>query len=215
MDTWPTTTQVSDALEEAGIPTPSGSRLSSALALAKEAFEDATGWYPFAAVEDAEPASLALSWPADAGVSIIDLGGGLLPGEDITLTLDDTTLTITDDYELRPTDAARKRLPYTYLKLVGRRIGWDSALSITGVWGYCAYDAVPELARQAVVAHCCMAIGAPSVQAGTADRTVTEEEQGQVDLKYGTSIEERQSAMRLWKADWETGVRKYRRQSVR
>lgn len=215
MSEWPTTTEVSDALEEAGIPVPSTGRLTSALALAIESFEDATGWYPFAAVESAEPASQSLSWPADAAVSIIDFGGGLLTGEDITLTLDDATLAITDDYELRPTDAARKRLPYTYLRLVGRRIGGDSALSITGVWGYCAFDAVPELARQAVIAHCCRAIGAPAVQSGTAGRAVTEEKQGQVDLKYGTSTEERQAAMRQWQDDWESAVKKFRRTVVR
>lgn len=222
MAAWPTSDDLEDALTEAGIPVPGAGRLSSALALAIEAFEAATGYTPFAAASEAEPATDTLYWPEDGSASVISLGGAVLSGESVTVTLDTTELTAGTDYELRPTNATRTGRPYTYLVLTNRRLSRRSPeggiqagkLTLTGIWGWCASDAVPELARQAVLAYALLDIAAPQIQSGDATQGKRKIDQGTVTIEYGTSTEERLAAVRAWEGDWERAVAHFRRKSV-
>ena len=214
MSAWPTPQNLADELVEAGFTKPSTSRLTSALALAVEAFQDATGWYPFAAQEDAEAAESTLTWPADSAVSVIELGGGVLSSTTPTLTISGDALTAGTDFELRPVDAPRKSQPYTYLKLRGRVLSGNSELKLTGIWGYCDATSVPELARAAVLAYAARDIAAPQVQSGAATRPVSEAKEGDVSRQYGTNIEERQAAIRQWAGDWDAGTKRFTRQRI-
>jgi hypothetical protein len=222
MSEWPTSSDLSDALTEAGITPPASGRLASALTLAIEAWEEATGYFPFAAAEGAAASAAPVYWPADASASVIDLGGAVLSSPAPSVALDGTALVAGSDYELRPVAAPRKGQPYTYLYLPSRRLSRHSPegglaahrLVVTGVWGYCAHDAVPELARQAVLAKAALNIAAPATSAGEATGAVKRVEQGTVTIDYGTSTEERLSAVRAWESDWAAGIAKYRRQGV-
>jgi hypothetical protein len=214
MSEWPTTTDLSEALDAAGMPVPLVAVRTSALALAVAAFQDATGWYPFAAASGATAEESPLSLPSRSLVSIVGLGGGLLTGTAPTITLNDTELVAADDYTLCPPDAPRKDQPYTYLKLKYRKVSEADTLTASGIWGYCAHNAVPELARAAVLAYAAMEIAAPAVQGGTATRVLVQAEEGDVRYQWGSSIEERQAAMRSWQASWDMAVKTYRRTKV-
>jgi hypothetical protein len=138
------------------------------------------------------------------------------------VALDGVALEAGSDYEMRPVAAPRKGQPYTYLYLPNRRLSRHTPegglaahrLVVTGVWGYCAHDAVPELARQAVLAKAALNIANPATSAGDATEAVRRIEQGTVTIDYGTSAEERLSAVRAWESDWAAGLAKYRRQGV-
>jgi hypothetical protein len=214
MSEWPTNTELSDALEAAGIPVPASGVLASSLALAVSAFEDATGWYPFAAAEDATAQESTLSLPSRSLVSVVGFGGGLLTGTAPTISLNDTDLVAGTDYTLCPPEAPRKGTPYTYLKLRYKKVSSLDTLSASGIWGYCAHDAVPELARAAVLAYAAMEIAAPSIQSGTATTGKQRIDQGTVTIQYGSTIEERQAAVRSWQASWDMAVGHYRKQKV-
>ena len=214
MSEWPTNTDLAEALNAAGIPVPVASVLTSALALSVEAFQDATGWYPFAASSTATASTVPLFWPDSALVSVVSFGGGVLTSTTPTVTLDGSTLEAATDYILCPPDASRRGVPYTYLKLLRRKVGNNNALSITGIFGYCAYNAVPELARAAVLAYAAMDIAAPSIQAGTATRVLAQAEEGEVKYQWGSSIEERQAAMRSWQTNWDMAIAKFQQRKV-
>lgn len=222
MSEWPTNSDLSTALTEAGITPPGSSRLTSALTLAIAAWEDATGYYPFAAGQNATTTAAPVYWPADASASVIDLGGAVLSSTAPTVALDGTTLVAGSDYELRPVAAARTGQPYTYLYLPNRRLSRHTPegglaahrLVVTGIWGYCAYNAIPELARQAVLAKAALNIANPATSAGDATEAVRRIEQGTVTIDYGTSTEERLAAVRAWESDWAAGLAKYRRRGV-
>lgn len=209
---WPSSSDLSNALAGAGIAVPaSASALTSALSDAIAAWEDASGWYPFAAAEGATAVESALSWPSDSSASVIEFGGGVLTSTAPVIKLAGSTLVAGTDYELRPTDAPRKVRPYTYLKLLNRRVSGYHPLTVTGIWGFCSYNAVPASVAQAVLAHACLAIAAPSVQAGTATRTLSMVEEGDAKQQWASSTEERLLAVRGWQSDWEMALRAYRR----
>jgi hypothetical protein len=215
MGVWPTTSELRESLAGAGVPVPPvTSTLTSALSTAIAAWEDASGWYPFAAAQNAIAAASPLSWPADGSVSVIDFGGGVLTSTTPVVTLAGTALVAGTDYELRPVDAPRKARPYTYLKLLNRRLSGYYPLTLTGIWGHCAYNAIPAGVVQAVLAHACLQIAAPSVQAGTAARSLSMVEEGDVKLQWGTTAEERLAAVRQWQSDWSDALKTYRRQRV-
>lgn len=215
MSQMPTNAELTTALTEAGIPVPGSSRLTAALALAVEAWQDATGWYPFAAASGATADQVTLSWPNDAAVVIVPFGGGIVSSATAPVVeLDESALTAGADYTLFPPDAPRRGVPYTYLKMRNRRLTAQSVLTLSGVWGYCAYDAVPEVAKQAVLAKAALNIAAPEIQTGDATRQQSQIEQGTVKIQYGTSAEERLAAVHAWESDWATGLSSYRRQGV-
>lgn len=214
MSEWPTTTDLAEALNAAGIPVPVASVLTSALALSVEAFQDATGWYPFAASSSATAATVPLFWPDGALVSIVSFGGGVLTSTTPTVTLDGSTLEVATDYILCPPDASRRGVPYTYLKLLRRKVGNGNALTVSGIFGYCAYNAIPELARAAVLAYAAMDIAAPSIQAGTASRVLSQADEGDVRHQWGSSIEERQAAVRSWQTNWDMAIAKFQQRKV-
>jgi hypothetical protein len=87
-------------------------------------------------------------------------------------------------------------------------------LTASGIWGYCAFNAVPELARAAVLAHASLGIAAPSVQAGGATRVLSQAEEGDVKYQWGSSIQERQAAVKAWQSDWQAAMAYYRRVKV-
>lgn len=214
MSEWPENSDLSEALDAAGIPVPVSGVLTSALALAVGAFEDATGWYPFAAQENAAAEDANLSTPSRSLVSVVGFGGGLLTAAAPTITLNDTVLVVADDYTLCPPDAPRRGQPYTYLKLKYKKVSNLDTLTASGIWGYCAFDAVPELARAAVLAYAAMEIAAPRIQGGTARRVLSEADEGGVSYQWGSSIDERQAAVRSWQASWDMAVARYRQQKV-
>jgi hypothetical protein len=214
MSEWPTYTDLSEALEAAGIPVPAAGVLTSALALAVASFEGATGWYPFKAASGATAQESPISIPSRSLVSVVSLGGGLLTSTVPTISLNDTDLVAADDYTLCPPDAPRKGQPYTYLKLKYEKVSSDDILTASGIWGYCAHNAVPELARAAVLAYAAMEIAAPSIQSGTATTGKQRIDQGTVTIQYGSTIEERQAAIRSWQASWDMAVKHYQMKKV-
>jgi hypothetical protein len=214
MSEWPTNTDLSEALDAAGIPVPAAGVLTSALALSVASFEGATGWYPFAAASGATAQESPISIPSRSLVSVVSLGGGLLTSTAPTISLNDTDLVAADDYTLCPPDAPRKGQPYTYIKLKYEKVCDKDTLTASGIWGYCAHNAVPEMARAAVLAYAAMEIAAPSIQGGTAKRVLAQADEGDVRYQWGSSIEERQAAVRSWQTNWDMAVSKFQQRRV-
>lgn len=208
----PTAEDVVEALASAGI-TLTLQGAAAPLATALDLWESATGWEPF--VSSGTPAESTLYVPASGLHSVLGLGGGVLPGEDVTVTLAGTELVAATDYQLCPTSSARTGKPYTYLKLLKRVVDINSgALVVEGVWGYCADDAVPPLVIAAILAGACLEAAQPILQAETlAGRAPQKIEQGDVTIQYG-STSERTQAIESWKRTWSSAVGLYARNGV-
>lgn len=220
---WPTITQVRDAVVAAGLPMPSATAANLALQSAIEAWESETRWQPFAAADSALASPVHI--PLVGAYSVLSLGGGILPGSVTAITLGGEALTFSGtspDVAFTPPNALVRGRPYTCLKLLRRQVhGSCGELVVTGRWGYCAADAIPADAAQAVLARVCLDLGAPGVQ-GQALVTSEEEcdapleqvDEGQQARKFATSVTERTAALTRWEDLWKGAVKSYRRVSV-
>lgn len=217
MGTLPTSNSIQNALTAAGISA-SVEACSSARSIAITAWESETGYVPFVA----EPAAseYPVHVPGASTYGVIDLVGGILATGTPIVKLDGDTLVAGEDYQLAPVDAARRRIPYTQIKFLNRRVGLASGpLLVTGRWGYCAADAVPEDAYDAILAYACLRIGSSAVQAATTSgedesRPVSRQTELGVTTDFATSVTERTAALTRWESTWKAGLKKYRRVGI-
>ena len=216
---WPTTSDLEAQLTAAGVILPLSALCVSALAEAIERWEQATGYVPFAASATATQMPYDLT-DRGRGVRLVNLGAGIPTGTTVVATLDDSALTAGDgeDYELLPLDAVRKGRPYNYLKLSSHSTG---RLKVTARWGFCVEDEIPEIAAQAVLAYAALSIAEPALaKASSGDGSVAEgrnvqsADEGDAKLEFASTMTERKAHLDSWKAQWETGVRMMKRQTL-
>lgn len=214
MGTLPTSDNIKSALCAAGI-TATLSVCSSARSVAITAFETETGWVPFVASDTA--AEYPVHVPGASTYATIDMGGGILPTGTPVVKIDGDTLEAGTDYQLAPVDAARRRVPYNYIKFLNRRIGLSSGpLLVTGRWGYCDDGAVPEDAYDAILAYACLRIASSVVQAQTTNaaadaRPIARQNELGITTDFATSVTERTAALTRWEETWKAGLKSYRR----
>lgn len=228
MGTWPTAAEVRDTLKGAGYTAPLlDSVLTDAIDDAVARWEAATGWLPFVG----GASTIARDFILDEGQRILQLDAGLRYSTAPELLLDGVALASTTTARWLPTNASLAGKPYTALQLLesGRPSRMPEAtLTITGLWGYCASDAVPTAARAAVLAGACWEIASRQTAWRASEATATDGEtddtsgdtiraavqqtkEGDVDVQFATTQTERMAALEMWETLWRRGVNTYRR----
>jgi len=207
---YPTAADIQGLLTQAGI-TADATELATYAAAAVSEWEQATGWKPFLAGATDQTRRYT---PEEWGMATLDLGGGLV--ELTSVVVNDTTLTLTDDFFLEPASAPEDGEPYTWVEFRSRVRGQRQCIEVTGRWGYC--DELPSDVFAAIRAKAALLAAEPAVRAAlnatTAAsgrlRRVTE---GDVTHEYseGTSVTERRAVFEAWAAQWNTAVTRYRR----
>lgn len=130
--------------------------LAGALDAALNKWEDLTHYWPFLSTGNV---NVTRYFDGPNG-RLLDINGGL-----VVFTSLETNLTYQTngslgggtsqinirDFKLKPTDAAPRRKPWTYIE-----IGWwwhqCGQIGVTGDWGYCTEANLPSAARRAVMA---------------------------------------------------------------
>lgn len=135
--------------------------LAGAASSAKDDFEQDIQYEPFlagvASLRKYDPREVV--YPPEE-MPMLDLGGGLLSVTTfkvgVTATSPGLTLTLNQDYFLRPARAPQKNRPYTWIEfyravfppgVIGA--GYPDSIQITGPWGFAA--TVPDWAFQAAL----------------------------------------------------------------
>lgn len=232
MATWPTAAEVRDTLKGAGYTAPVvDADLESAVTDAVARWEAATGWIPFVGGSSA----VARTFILFEGQRVLQLDAGLRTTTTPTLLSDGEALATTTTARWLPANADLTGRPYTGLMLLesGRPTRMpETTLTITGLWGYCASDAVPTDARAAVLAGACWDVASRQTAWRASEATATDGEaseegigetiraavarskEGDVDVEYATTQTDRMAALDLWDTLWRRGLNAYRRTRI-
>jgi len=197
--------------------------LRGAMDAAKEEFERLTGYLPF--LSSGEQETRTFDGPES---SILQLRAGLLSLT--SLVINTVTYTENSQFVLQPTDAPGRRLPYTYVDFGS---GWQSggyglgsdfasgfgagsavglgyvgggrrAISITGVWGYCA--TLPADVKQALISFGAARVAPRLMHSVTGG--LKQQKVGNDSWTWGENFFGGQ--MSAWDAEFQEAVRKYR-----
>jgi hypothetical protein len=157
---WPTSTNLEDYLQAAGLIdlTPTTAQglldLAGALAAAIERWDDLTGYWPFMST-GVDQKRIYTAFPLR---DVLDLDNGLLSLSamiiDVTYTNSEgTQKTHLQHFKLMPRNAPELGKPYTYIEwLWPMQTVSDSEIEITGKWGYCLEANLPDSAKRGVLA---------------------------------------------------------------
>ncbi len=184
---WPSTTTVASALSGMGITLPSGYSNADYLAASIQEWEMAVGvspWFVDGTVTTTSSSRTVTPYgqgmvhiPPCAVVESVALGG--------------VTLTVDEDYWLRPDNADDQYRPVTHIEFATRVTGTNAALVITGKWGYqtSIFESVYQLILDMTVSKVLEAAQMKAVlaQSVAAAGAITEVRQENLSIKYAAN----------------------------
>lgn len=194
--TWPTGTDLTNAVAGVGGSIPSGYAAADIIAGVVSEWEGATGWEPFLA----EAGTQTLQFDPSFGYTL------RLPGffSITSVTVNGVTMSEGTDFWVIPYNNTSKMKPITGLRFLEPLTGLPRTISVTGRVGY--DDDIHEDAWLAVLNK---AVARCLKLAAGANGSVSELKQGLVDVKY--NVAGGQDTISRFESEFDKAVRRYRR----